>query len=140
MYVFALVMMGAGTLGVPRRHWDISFAGNALPYEFPGAAYLMMALVGIARRRWRSSAADVHAGHGRLGVPRQAHRDAGLPARARASDGVAPTAAPVAAAHGGGIGGGLAAPGTFALAMVFLTAFVLYYFINWKYLSHGVGR
>jgi cytochrome c oxidase subunit 1 len=30
---------------------------------------------------------------------------------------------------------GFAAPGTFTLAMVFLTAFVLYYFINWKYLS-----
>ena len=48
MYVFVLVMMGAGTLGVPRRHWDIGFAGTALPYEFPGAAYLMMALVGIS--------------------------------------------------------------------------------------------
>ena len=30
---------------------------------------------------------------------------------------------------------GFAAPGTFALAMVFLLAFILYYFINWKYLS-----
>ena len=27
------------------------------------------------------------------------------------------------------------AMGAFALAMVFLLAFVLYYFINWKYLS-----
>ena len=30
---------------------------------------------------------------------------------------------------------GFAAPGTFMLAMVFLLAFILYYFINWKYLS-----
>ena len=30
---------------------------------------------------------------------------------------------------------GFAAPGTFVLAMIFLAAFVLYYFINWKYLS-----
>jgi cytochrome c oxidase subunit 1 len=30
---------------------------------------------------------------------------------------------------------GFAAPGTFTLAMVFLVSFVLYYFINWKYLS-----
>jgi len=29
--------------------------------------------------------------------------------------------------------GRLAAPGTFMLAMVFLVAFILYYFINWKY-------
>src|SRR5512140_2285825 len=44
---FALFMMGAGTLGVPRRHWDISFAGNALPYEFPGTAWLMMTLMAL---------------------------------------------------------------------------------------------
>ena len=48
MYFFCLVMMGAGTLGVSRRHWDMAFAGNALAYEWPGAAYLMMGLVGIA--------------------------------------------------------------------------------------------
>src|SRR5512138_344517 len=48
MYFFCLVMMGAGTLGVPRRHWDIGFSGNAFPYEFPGAAWLMMGLVGIS--------------------------------------------------------------------------------------------
>ena len=30
---------------------------------------------------------------------------------------------------------GFVAPGTFTLAMVFLVAFVLYYFVNWKYLS-----
>jgi cytochrome c oxidase subunit 1 len=45
-----------------------------------------------------------------------------------------PPTAPAAAAQGyGSIG--FAAPGTFTLAMVFLAAFVLYYFINWKYLS-----
>ena len=43
----SLFLMGAGTLGVPRRHWDIGFAGNAFAHEFPGAAWLMMALAGI---------------------------------------------------------------------------------------------
>ncbi len=47
MYFFCLVMMGAGTLGVSRRHWDMAFQGAALAYEWPGAAYLMMGLVGI---------------------------------------------------------------------------------------------
>jgi len=43
-------------------------------------------------------------------------------------------AAPTVAAQSyGSIG--FAAPGTFVMAMVFLLAFVLYYFINWKYLS-----
>jgi len=54
----------------------------------------------------------------------------------RARDGMAPRAAqaagPVIAGHGSA---GMMAPGTFVLAMVFLTAFVLYYFVNWKYLS-----
>ena len=48
MYFFCLVMMGAGTLGVSRRHWDMAFSGHALAYEWPGAAYLMMGLVGIS--------------------------------------------------------------------------------------------
>jgi cytochrome c oxidase subunit 1 len=54
----------------------------------------------------------------------------------RAKDGVAPrlvaAAQPAIAGHGSA---GMVAPGTFVLAMVFLTSFVLYYFINWKYLS-----
>jgi cytochrome c oxidase subunit 1 len=53
----------------------------------------------------------------------------------RARDGRAPAAGaagPVIAGHGSA---GMVAPGTFVLALVFLTAFVLYYFVNWKYLS-----
>ena len=57
----------------------------------------------------------------------------------KAKDGVAPTAKPVEAAfeaHGSNIGvAGFVAPGTFALASVFLISFILYYFVNWKYLS-----
>jgi cytochrome c oxidase subunit 1 len=60
-------------------------------------------------------------------------------AHVKARDGVAPAPQPVAVAitsHGSNIGtAGFVAPGTFVLAMVFLTAFVLYYFVNWKYLS-----
>ena len=37
MYFFCLVMMGAGTLGVSRRHWDMAFSGHALAFhEWPG--------------------------------------------------------------------------------------------------------
>ena len=49
-----------------------------------------------------------------------------------------PPAAPTVVAQSYG-SAGFAAPGTFALAMVFLTAFILYYFINWKYLSQLWG-
>jgi cytochrome c oxidase subunit 1 len=136
MYTFVLTMMGAGTLGVPRRHWDIGFAGTALPYEFPGAAYLMLALVGL-------SAVLSVAGGGiyilvtvwsiLFGERLEAGSRNARPSPLRLQ--------PVAAAiegHGGGVGV-LQARGTFTLAMVFLVAFVLYYFINWKYLGSVWG-
>ena len=49
-----------------------------------------------------------------------------------------PAPAPVAGAltgHGGAATHAWSAPGTLSLAFVFLVSFVLYYFINWKYLS-----
>jgi len=136
MYVFALTMMGAGTLGVPRRHWDIGFAGTALPYEFPGAAYLMMGLVGI------SAVLAVLGGgiyilvtvgsllFGRRTEP-GGYSAQRMPLRA------APHV-PAIEAHGGRASA-FEAPGTLTLAMVFLVAFVLYYFINWKYLAQVWG-
>ncbi len=130
MYFFCLVMMGAGTLGVSRRHWDMAFAGNALAYEWPGAAYLMMALVGIAGIAAIAGGAIyilVTVGSLLLGKPLE---------RGATSPDFTPiprTAPSVAAQTTGSMG--FAAPGTFVLAMVFLLAFVLYYFINWKYLS-----
>ena len=44
----SLFMMGAGTLGVPRRHWDISFADALLKHAYPETAYLMLALAGLS--------------------------------------------------------------------------------------------
>jgi cytochrome c oxidase subunit I len=49
-----------------------------------------------------------------------------------------PPTSPTAVAQSYG-SAGFAAPGTFMLAMVFLVAFVLYYFINWKYLGQLWG-
>jgi len=131
----AVFLMGAGTLGVPRRHWDITFAGNAFAYEFPGAASLMMALGSIAGLIAIAGGAafllitvySVFLGK-RIETPGFAH--------VRARDNVAPSTAPVAAAiTSHGQSAGFSAPGTFVLAMVFLVAFALYYFVNWKYLS-----
>ena len=54
-YVFGLgvagtsiFMMGAGTLGVPRRHWDITFSEALMNYDFAPAAFMMMGLNGIS--------------------------------------------------------------------------------------------
>ena len=131
----AVFLMGAGTLGVPRRHWDISFAGTAFAYEYPGAAWLMMALgsvtglvaivgggVYLLITVW-----SVFLGK-RIETPGFAH--------VRARDNAVPSGAPVAAAiTSQGHSAGFSAPGTFVMAMVFLVAFALYYFVNWKYLS-----
>lgn len=134
MYFFCLVMMGAGTLGVSRRHWDMAFNGAALAYEWPGAAYLMMALVGIAGIvAIVGGAMYVYITVGTLLWGKRLDTGAQSPKFTP----IPPTAPTVVAQTYGSAG--FAAPGTFALAMVFLTAFVLYYFINWKYLSQVWG-
>jgi cytochrome c oxidase subunit 1 len=135
MSAVSLFLMGAGTLGVPRRHWDIGFAGNLFPHEFPGAAWLMMALGGIT-----GIIAIVGGGMYLLITVWSVFLGKRIEAPGfqlvRAKDGVAPrpaaTGQPAIAGHGSA---GMVAPGTFTLALVFLVAFVLYYFINWKYLS-----
>jgi cytochrome c oxidase subunit 1 len=134
MYFFCLVMMGAGTLGVSRRHWDMAFNGHALAYEWPGAAYLMMGLVGIAGVVAIAGGAIyilITVGSllwgKRLDEGKRSTDFTPIPRT---------TALPAVQSYGSM---GFAAPGTFALAMVFLVAFVLYYFINWKYLSQLWG-
>ena len=134
MYFFCLVMMGAGTLGVSRRHWDMSFSGAAMAYEWPGAAYLMMGLVGIA-----GIAAILGGGiyiYITVGSILWGKKlDAGTVSPNFTP--IPPTAPTVVAQSYGSAG--FAAPGTFVLAMVFLVSFILYYFINWKYLSQVWG-
>ena len=130
MYFFCLVMMGAGTLGVARRHWDMAFGGASLAYEWPGAAYLMMGLVGIAGvAAIVGGAIFIYVTVGSLLWGRRLE-EGEVSARFVPVQRAAPTA--VAQGYGSA---GFAAPGTFSLAMVFLVSFVLYYFINWKYLS-----
>lgn len=130
MYFFCLVMMGAGTLGVSRRHWDMAFGGAALAYEWPGAAYLMMALVGISGvAAIAGGAIFIYITVGSLLWGRRLESGEKSPKFTPV-----PRAAPTVVAQSYGAAG-FAAPGTFALALVFLVSFVLYYFINWKYLS-----
>ena len=130
MYFFCLVMMGAGTLGVSRRHWDMAFSGAALAYEWPGAAFLMMGLVGIAGiAAIAGGAIFIYLTVGSLLWGKRVAQT-----RISSEPTPIPVGAPSAAAQSYG-SLGFAAPGTFVLAMIFLAAFVLYYFINWKYLS-----
>ena len=136
MYFFCLVMMGAGTLGVSRRHWDMAFsgvatglrmAGRRLPDDGPGRH---------RRRRGHRRRRDLHLHHGRLAAVGQAARR-----RRNVSAKFTPIPRTRAQRRGAELRLGRASrrPAPSSLAMVFLVAFVLYYFINWKYLSQVWG-
>ena len=133
-YFFCLVTMGAGTLGVSRRRWALAFSGHALAYEWPGAAYLMMGLVGISGIVAIAGGA-IFVYVTVMSVFFGKKLDAGV-----VSPKFTPLmpAAPTAAAQTYG-SAGFVAPGTFVLAMFFLVTFVLYYFVNWKYLGQLWG-
>ncbi|MDJ0895181.1 MAG: cbb3-type cytochrome c oxidase subunit I [Alphaproteobacteria bacterium] len=133
-YVFAIgvagisvFMMGAGTLGVSRRHWDITFSDSLFSFDYPATAFLMLGLNGIF---------GVLAGVGGLmyvlvivgSILFGKKRDA---AAVKAN----PIVASGAAVSTYGSEGTLKLPGTITLVAIFFTAFVLYYFINWKFLS-----
>ncbi|MDH3263316.1 MAG: cbb3-type cytochrome c oxidase subunit I [Paracoccaceae bacterium] len=125
----SLFMMGAGTLGVARRHWDLSLTDAAHGYEFPAAAYLMMGLNGLA--------AILAAVGGVMFIlvivgsilagPRLDRPGATMtfPLHDKSREAVAE--------YGSEIHPKL--PGTIVLVTIFFAAFVLYYFVNWKYLS-----
>ncbi|OGT83540.1 MAG: cytochrome C oxidase subunit I [Gammaproteobacteria bacterium RIFCSPLOWO2_02_FULL_61_13] len=122
----SLFMMGAGTLGVARRHWDITFADAPLGFEYPATAFLMMGLNGI------SAVLAALGGLAFIAVV------VGSILFGKKIGATAPAARPQpsgSAVGEYGSAGTLAIPGTAVLVGVFFTAFVLYYFVNWKYLA-----
>ena len=131
----SLFMMGAGTLGVARRHWDITFAGAMLPYDYPGAAFLMMGLNGLSAVLATIGGimyVVVVVGSVFFGRKVDGPVELGPPApREVTGSGEMPAA--VVGQYGSA--GTLKIPGTVALVAVFFVCFVLYYFVNWKYLS-----
>ena len=126
MYVVALVMMGAGTLGVSRRHWDMAFAGSGMAYEWPGAAYLMMGLTGIF-----GVIAIIGGAGWILQIVLSLLFGKKLDEGETRSTPIPLTLPPQTGGHAAHV----ATPGTMVLALVFLVSFILYYFVNWKYLS-----
>lgn len=124
----SLFMMGAGTLGVPRRHWDISMADAILPFELPAGAFLMMGLNGIFA---------LLAGVG--GILYIVVTVATLLWGKRLDKEETPLTFPVhkraAAVAEYGSHATVKLPGTIVLVSIFFMSFVLYYFVNWKYLS-----
>jgi cytochrome c oxidase subunit 1 len=130
----ALFLMGAGTLGVPRRHWDILFSGAADGgYEFSAAALTMMSLNGMSVvLACVGGAAFILIVVGSLLFGRKLDVESKV--------GREMIAVPPAESAYVGIGmGTITIPGTLVMVFVFFAAFVLYYFINWKYLAETWG-
>lgn len=125
----SLFMMGAGTLGVSRRHWDIAFTDAPVPYDYPPAAYLMLGLNGLFAIMATIggilfvviivSSILFGAKRGEAEIKRN-------PVVFQGGS---------VAVSGYGSEGTLRLPGTVVLVTLFFVSFVLYYFINWKYLS-----
>jgi cytochrome c oxidase subunit 1 len=132
---FTLAMMGAGTLGVERRHWDMAFADSLLGFDYPASAYTLMGIVGIT-----GTAAVL--GGAIFVLVTVLSVFFGKSVESESAFGVATSrvmrAEPVFVPEGGHSAAGkwgFAAPGTFLLAIFFLIVFVVYYVINWKYLA-----
>ena len=128
----SVFMMGAGTLGVSRRHWDSYFTDAAemgLSFSYPDTAFLMMSLNGLA-------AVLAAVGGGLFCVIIVASVFFGK----KREDNAAETN-PIIGIGGGevassyGSEGTLKLPGTMTLVAIFFIAFFLYYWVNWKYLS-----
>jgi cytochrome c oxidase subunit 1 len=131
----SLFLMGAGTLGVPRRHWDIGFAGTGgITHEFPAAAYTLLALNGMSViLAVIGGAAFCLIIVGTLLFGKKLGNE-----KMATPCIVEPVTDEEYAAAGSSA---FAIPGTMVLTMVFFVSFALYYFINWKYLAEtwGIG-
>ena len=135
MSVFTMAMMGAGTLGVQRRHWDMAFTNATLGFDYPASAYTFMGVVGV-------SGMAAILGGGIFILVTVVSVFFGKRVESESLYGTAVTrlerAAPIVVPQGGHAAAGkwgFAAPGTFLLAIFFLAVFVMYYAVNWKYLA-----
>jgi cytochrome c oxidase subunit 1 len=143
MLMVEMGMTFAGSFGVPRRHWDISFSQAPFDVQFSPVVDLFLAVMGIGGILAVTGALafiliavkSVFFGEKVTAFPRGVAME-GVP------QGL--THPPVHAANADelnkamhapsrGIAG--ATPGTLVLVGVFLVAFMLYYFTNWKLLT-----
>ena len=143
MLIFTLSMTFAGSFGVPRRHWDISFSQARFDVQFNPIVDAILAVVALGGLMAAVGAfifiaiavKSVFFGEP-IGEIVRGVAVAGIPAGL--------THPPVHAADvdarnadlhhvSRGIMG--PTPGTLVLAFIFLAAFVVYFFVNWKILS-----
>jgi len=140
MLIFVLGFMFAGTFGVPRRHYDISFAGAPFGVEYSPAANLMLgigAIGGLIAALGGGMYILVTVWSVFFGKPLGADcTDAALagtvpPGVYKRPFTELPTEDVELEEHGT-LG---MMPGTMILVLIFFVAFVVYYFANWNLLS-----
>jgi len=124
----SLFMMGAGTLGVPRRHWDITFSDASVSYALSAGAFLMMGLNGLF-----AILAAIGGGIYVVVVVGTILFGERITSGHKLVFSLHQGGAAAASHYGSEVSPKL--PGTIVLIAVFFVSFVLYYFINWKYLS-----
>jgi len=143
MFIFTISMTFAGSFGVPRRHWDISFTQAPFDVQFNPAVDVLLALVALGGLTAATGAfifiaiavKSVFFGEplGRV-TPQVAM--VGVPQGLTHPPQHAPDVnARWEELHGPKMGWMGPAPGTLVLVFVFLGAFMLYFFVNWKVLS-----
>ncbi len=125
----SLFMMGAGTLGVSRRHHDLALTDAVISFDYPQAAFLMMGLNGIFGVMATLGGilyVLIVVGSVLFGTKRD-------DAYAKANPVLPPSGGEAVANYGSEHS--VKIPGTMMLVALFFVIFVLYYFVNWKYLS-----
>ncbi len=144
MFIFTIFMTFAGSFGVPRRHWDISFSQAPFDVQFNPAVDVILAIMALGGLTAATGAfifiaiavKSVFLGEA-LGTVTPQVAMVGVP------HGL--THPPTHAAdvdkrweelHGPKMGWMGPAPGTLVLVFVFLAAFIVYFFVNWKVLSY----
>ena len=146
MLVFTIFMTFAGSFGVPRRHWDISFSQAPFDVQFNPVVDLLLAVmalggltaavgalafiaIAVVSVFFGTPLGEVTRGVEMAGVPRGlTHPPVHAPDVDARSERLHATPSRLGPA-----------PGTMVLVFVFLAAFMLYFFVNWKILS-GVWR
>ena len=136
-------MTFAGSFGVPRRHWDVSFSQAAFDVPFNPAVDLFLAMIGIGGILAVTGAysfiliavKSVFLGE-RIESFSQGVAVAGIPQGLTNPPVHPPNANELnEELHAPGRGWLGPTPGTLVLVGVFFLAFILYYFTNWKLLS-----
>jgi cytochrome c oxidase subunit 1 len=116
-------------LGVSRRHWDVTFSDAAISFDHGGAAFMMLALNGVSAILASIGGilyVLITVGSILFGRRRES-------ATAPPLQPAPPPVTPIVASYGSEAT--LKLPGTIVLVGVFFVAFVLYYFVNWKFVA-----